>query len=511
MSRVWSHYQEAIFDFNSSGTGNGIVEAKPGSGKTTVTEECVNRIPENETVLAVAFNRHIRDELETRMEDMLNVTVHTLNSFGNSVCRDALGWYKVNQAKVFNLLKFDIFKLKTGTYTKQNAQRFWAVQSSIVKLIGLAKGHMIWTREDLERSWQQLADEYDIDLPPKIKLDVYEGILLQVFELDQQKTKVIDYDDQIAIPLRRDLPIPTFDRVFVDEAQDLTPAQIELTSRAICSTGRALYVGDTRQAIYQFRGADSRAMANIRMMMDCTELPLSICYRCCKAVVRAAQRIDSTIEWAPDAPEGEEVTISEDKFRKQAAPGNAVLCRTTAPLIESCLFFIKGGIKAVVKGRDFGANLEALVKDICKGHISMRTEKFLELLNEYHLAQVQKLKRSDKEDKLIILEDRIDTIKAIMSECPRVEDILDRCAALIVKETKDDAINHMTIHKAKGLEADVVFILRPDQLPHKLAKSEEAKRAERNLKFVAITRAISRLVWVHHNNPDDVSDGGIFS
>ena len=78
MARVWSHYQLAIFDFMSNGTGNGIVEAKPGSGKTTVTEECVNRVPEDKSVLAVAFSRDIRDELKRRMKDKLNVAVPLL-------------------------------------------------------------------------------------------------------------------------------------------------------------------------------------------------------------------------------------------------------------------------------------------------------------------------------------------------------------------------------------------------------------------------------------------------
>jgi len=494
MARTWSHYQLAIFDFMNNGIGNGIVEAKPGSGKTTVIEECINRVTENKTVLTVAFTRTIRDELKSHMEDKLNVTVHTLNSFGNSTIP---GWYKVNKNKVFNTLKFDVLKLSKGTYTKENAKKFWAVQNAIVKLLSLAKGHMVWTAVELVDIWEHLADEYDVDLP---KTSEFEELLLQTFELDQEKTKVIDYDDQIAIPLRRNLAIPTFDYVFVDEAQDLTPAQIELTSRALANNGRALYVGDTRQAIYQFRGADSRAMVNIQLMMTCTELPLSICYRCCKAVVRAAQRIDPTIEWALNAPEGEEVTLSEDQFRKQAAPGDAVLCRTTAPLIESCLWFIRKGINALVKGRDFGSNLEELVKDIANGYVQMRTEDFSELLQEYHLREIAKLSRSDKEDKQIILEDKIDTIKAIMVECPRVEDILDRFASIFSKEAQENAINHMTIHKAKGLEADAVFILRPDQLPHKLAKSEEARRAEENLKLVAITRAKMRLVWVHSDS-----------
>ena len=81
--REWSAYQEAVFDFVKNGSGNCLVEAKPGSGKTTVIEECIRRIPPNENVLALAFNRHIKEELEKRMASLPNVSVYTLNGFGN--------------------------------------------------------------------------------------------------------------------------------------------------------------------------------------------------------------------------------------------------------------------------------------------------------------------------------------------------------------------------------------------------------------------------------------------
>jgi DNA helicase-2/ATP-dependent DNA helicase PcrA len=53
-----------------------------------------------------------------------------------------------------------------------------------------------------------------------------------------------------------------------------------------------------------------------------------------------------------------------------------------------------------------------------------------------------------------------------------------------------------TVHKAKGLEADRVFILRPDLMPHPLAKGHDELIQEDNLHYVAITRAQKRLVYV---------------
>jgi superfamily I DNA/RNA helicase len=63
-------------------------------------------------------------------------------------------------------------------------------------------------------------------------------------------------------------------------------------------------------------------------------------------------------------------------------------------------------------------------------------------------------------------------------------------------EPKPEGTLLSSIHRAKGLEAKRVFILRSDLLPHPMAKSEWAKGQEKNLSYVAKTRAIETLVYV---------------
>ena len=53
-----------------------------------------------------------------------------------------------------------------------------------------------------------------------------------------------------------------------------------------------------------------------------------------------------------------------------------------------------------------------------------------------------------------------------------------------------------TIHKAKGLEKDNIWILRPELMPHPMAKSAADKQQEINLCYVAITRAKKTLNYV---------------
>jgi len=52
-----------------------------------------------------------------------------------------------------------------------------------------------------------------------------------------------------------------------------------------------------------------------------------------------------------------------------------------------------------------------------------------------------------------------------------------------------------TIHKVKGLESDKVFIIRPDLMPMPHAKGGWQLREEKNLEYVAITRARLELIY----------------
>ena len=62
----------------------------------------------------------------------------------------------------------------------------------------------------------------------------------------------------------------------------------------------------------------------------------------------------------------------------------------------------------------------------------------------------------------------------------------------------------MTVHKAKGLEAENVYIIRPDLMPHPKATNVES---EMNIKYVAITRAISKLTFVRPEDAPPVEKG----
>lgn len=462
----WSQYQLAVFDRVNT-PGNLFISAVAGSGKTTVIEEFIKRVPFEKTVLAMAYNRHIRDELQRRLASNVNVTVATLNGFGNSIIREH-GWAKVKDTKTIDILFFDILD---GCKIQSQKDFYYKFRHGIAKIIGLCKNMCIW--EPTDDDIIGLAMDFDINIPN----DVYHWleIVKQVMKASFEKTKVVDFDDQLAFPLFHQMSIPQYDVVVVDEAQDASASQRELCIRA--SSNKLVFVGDPRQAIYQFRGADKKSVASIIDLCKCEVLPLSVCYRCSKAVVRGAQKFVPDIQYHEDAPEGIYDRTDEATYRRTIKNGDVILCRCTAPLVQECLRLIREDKKASVKGRDIGEKLMELVD-------SVNAPTFEDFKTALVVLTNDKIKRHPKNEQE--WQDKFDTIEAFYGSCQSVTDIKNKIDLIFEDKQDETGIRLMTIHKSKGLENERIFLIRPDLLPHPKSQDQEA---EDNLHYVAITRA----------------------
>ncbi len=83
--RTPSRYQEAIYAWVRTGHGDALVDAVPGSGKTTTLVEAAALIDGDG--LFVAFNKHIADELRGRLPAAMDAS--TIHSLGLSTLRAA--------------------------------------------------------------------------------------------------------------------------------------------------------------------------------------------------------------------------------------------------------------------------------------------------------------------------------------------------------------------------------------------------------------------------------------
>lgn len=213
-----SSYQQAIFDFVENGTGHAVVQAVAGSGKTTTIVQALNHIPSDSSVLFLAFNRHIVNELKDRVP--YNVQVATLNAFGWRVCKSFDRYAKLDQWKTDSILR---------NYVKDNGV-LKKVKGPINKLVSLGKalGLRVMAEDDVT----ELMARYDI-LPPQVEGFDLNSMARLVFKDSTRNTQSYDFDDQMYQPVVQGLKLPEFDWVFVDEAQDLSPIQIELIGRLL--------------------------------------------------------------------------------------------------------------------------------------------------------------------------------------------------------------------------------------------------------------------------------------
>lgn len=487
MNHTPTDYQQAIYDFVTNGHGDAAVNAVAGSGKTTTIVEAAKRV-HSDSIGFFAFNKSIVEELQSRLPS--SVTVKTINGLGHGALIKHLGKVRLDANKyreiVFNLLKSERF----------DKDQFSEVQSAVVKLVGFAQSSLSDASDD---SLAEIADNQGVNVVIK---GVSEGLIyklvretLTIGESDARRG-VVSFDDQIWLPVKWGIRPVQFDFIFVDEAQDLSPAKLELILSARALGGRIVFVGDPRQAIYGFAGADSQSFQNIVERTQATVLPLSVTWRVPTSAVALAKQIVPAIEAAPTAIEGTVRTIKDTEIQAHLKSGDLVLSRTTAPLIRLAISLIRQRIPARVKGRDIAKGLLAVAKSALGKKYAW--SEFHAALDDYFEAESNKLAtRKYSEAQVQALEDKIEGLRAAYEgfNSPSFEDFSREVEGLFSDGTA--VIELSTVHRAKGLEAQNVFIIEPEKLPLTWKGQRDWQYVqEENLRYVAITRVQNTLTFV---------------
>ena len=312
--------------------------------------------------------------------------------------------------------------------------------------------------------------------------------------------RVIDFTDMVVLPLSYRTYISTFKFVFIDECQDLNAAQRELM---LCAAkgGRFVAVGDRKQAINGFCGADCLSFDKIAETPNTIELPLSVNYRCGSNIIKLVQEIVPQIKAYENSESGTIETykvLSKSLFHN----GDMVLCRKSAPLVGLCFKLLQNGITAIVKGGDIAESMLKLINrancnsinDLSKW-IDNEKKKTATEIAEYLNVGLDKAKKTKR---YINLADKLDCIKNIcVSQLTDVTELKDYIQKMFDEKSIKNAVVLSTAHKSKGLEADRVLILTPSNFPMitKYSKEWEVQQ-EYNLKYVAWTRAKKDLVFI---------------
>lgn len=493
MSRQWSPQQSAIFDWTRSGAGHLVVRARAGTGKTTTILEAINHAPPAAKVLLAAFNAKIGRELSSRLTRP-NAEAKTLHSLGLAFIRRA--WSSVTIDSDGAVDRERAVAACGGPSTPPE------VVTCVRKLASLLKG--VAPMGDAQRA---LAVGFEFDVWGDVDDDAWTceriaraAVAARDAALTRDPSGRISFDDMVFIPVAARLARAWFDLVIVDEAQDMNAAQIELARRACKSTGRIMVVGDDRQAIYGFRGADSGSIDRLKSELAATELGLTTTYRCGSSIVAAAACIVPDYAAAPDAHAGEVAAQSYENMMRDARPGDFILSRKNAPLVGVCLRLLKAGVGARIEGRDVSAGLRAVVRSI-----KARTvPEFVSRVQAWKDRQIARLGKAPQEGaegshaaKVDAISDQAETLIAIAQGAVSVAEIGTRIDNLFTDSGDDKSPRHVvcsTVHRAKGLETDTVYVLRETFRGPVDGSGGDVE--ESNLVYVAITRAKRRLVWV---------------
>jgi superfamily I DNA/RNA helicase len=482
--KQWSKYQIAIFAFITNGVGSAIIKAVAGSGKTTTIVEAYNYTKKLGTAIFLAFNKAIADELFKR-----GLNAKTFHSLCNSVVSQYVrqfGVYKANTNKLWDLINANM--------SDNDAKVYGAFAR---KLVGLAKQAGIGCLvDDTYENWMELVEHHDIELESE-NANIKDGIAwaqkLLNWSNDIKTCRMYDFDDMLYLCVKEGLVLPKFDFVFVDEAQDTNAIQRAILRKLMNGNTRIIAVGDPAQAIYGFRGADSNSLELIAKEFNCTELPLTVSYRCPRSVVKYAQQWVKHIEAADTAPEGA-VTHMGDKWDVSIFNANdLVVCRTTKPIVELGYKMLKARKPVHIMGRDIGEGLKSLIKRMNAQGI----DRLLVKLSAWTDREVEKAKaKKGGESKAAAIQDKTDAILCLiagMEENNRtIPALLTTIDSLFAD--KNNCTTLATIHKAKGLEAKRVYWLNRSACPSKWARQDWQYQQELNLCYVAATRAMSELI-----------------
>ena len=490
-----SEYQEKIFDWVEHGVGNALIQARAGSGKTSTAVASMKLIPKTEKCLFIAFNKTIADELNERLKSKPNCTARTTHSLGYLMIKRNLGSdIELDEYKYRNYVKTHIAELTTTNGEIKTRQQIEEYIDSITTLIDYARFNLAQS----EREINEVAQKYSIP----VSFD--ECVVTQkCLEWGKENTATIDYTDMIWLPVELSLKPTglTYDWVYIDEAQDLSLCSTKLFLKCIKRGGRFVAIADDLQSINAFAGASEDAFNFMKNYPNTTLFPLPISYRCAKNIIKFANNIVPDIFARNEAPDG---LIVDNCHVRDIKEGDMVLCRSKAPLVNLYIKLLRKNINCYIKGQDIGANLIKELEKVNKNDLNVDLENdgiFVRLYDKLFternkLMQTRGLDYEDATLSSFIMEkyDAITTLSILAERYKTKDELIEHIKNIFKEDSKGVCLS--TVHKAKGLEAENVYIICHSCMPSKLAVHDWEKQQEQNIMYVAYTRAKNLLGFV---------------
>jgi DNA helicase II / ATP-dependent DNA helicase PcrA len=457
------------------------VMAGAGAGKTRVlTLRVARRVRDGsidaDRALVTTFSRKAAEELRTRLWSLgvSGVNAGTFHHTALGLLRE----HRAQRGRPQPQLLPDRRRLLADVVTG-DPRRVRALDGEI----GWAKARLV-TPENYEAEARRAKRRSGINAAQVAEVFVR-------YEAERSRRRLLDFDDLItacADALAGDAAFADAVRwrtrhLFVDEMQDVNPAQFRLLTALLSDEPDLFVVGDPNQSVYGFNGADPSLLYRLPEILRGTRvIRLDENHRCTPQVVAVATAVlrdsqtDATILGEIDAAsssrvdgpvptviahasDADEAAWAAARARRSHTPGRrwssiAILARTNAQLATVQAAMEAANVPCQVAGSDLGP-----ASDVRGG------------------AWRQRADHDDDEEEI----EEVDRDKVVLT----------------------------TFHRAKGLQWHSVVIigLSAGLMPLSSARTTEAVDEERRLLYVALTRAEEEL-WCSWSEGRDASEPG---
>jgi superfamily I DNA/RNA helicase len=466
-----------------------VLDAVASSGKSSTLVSMVralaNVVP-SANILLLQYNQEACVQMKDRLSDadlQCTIHVHTIHSFGLRL----LGYPQVDPEKLYKLWHrtMDL----EGADAEEIRQK-WAVLQRAVDRIR----HSGQCPSFAER-------------PLALDLSILERAL--------SDRMVLDHEDAVYHSIHyRMKPEMEYDLVLVDEAQDLNDASHAFLRKCVVlSTSRTVLcaVGDPAQAIYLFRGANPDSLGKLRTVFQASCLSLTCCFRCPRRVVFVASHLYPSIQAAPTAPLGF-VHICKSTERRSDVWAMLEEAVKAFPSEESVLFITRNNrcildlVKHLYQHPDSTLCTRGSIRWAAPGiqaqlQLACDSGQSTSLAELVATAQgcIDDIHRPLEGAVFHILNSALDMEEG--SVLVHSSHFLAFVRMLMTEPNKKCSLTLSTIHGSKGAEHDHVVLYQYNLLGggHGVNDAQE-----RNLLYIAVTRARSSLTFLMHKRTQHV-------
>ena len=508
-----SIYQQQVIKWlqNNLDTSDAIVNSVAGSGKSTLLKLAADAISHQGTIdikdcMVLVFNKKNKEALVKKLDPRWRYSIATVHSAGYQVLKRYLGVKKLNvsEYKYRNLAK------NLDWFNSSNPEQPKVISlTSFLKLANFVRLTLSPINPD-SLAW--LINHYALDICSRYLTEIGERLhyLFQMgFEMASDRA-IIDHTDMLWLPvvwqIHQKPGVKLLKRLMVDEAQDMSKLQLEFVLTLVDNQGKMLFVGDPAQSINGFCGADTDSFANIQKRLQAKEFTLPVCYRCPQEHIQLINRLHPHIPIVPrnNAPLGSIEVIREgdlwdENKTSKIKPGDLVIARCSSSLVDLHLKIVVRGIPCNLIGSSLKQDLLELLNDIGEQK-DFDYKKFAQFCQSYLDFKTSVYEQNDNKAVLLIqLQDHIQAIQAIykhFSNCQSLNELSQNIEQLFGSED-DRAVSLSTVHRAKGMENERVYIAAPLTLPLLWENQKEwQERQEQNLLYVALSRSTKNLFLI---------------